>query len=84
MAAKAPLDVAMRVRRMIESGEARSLRESAGLSCELIARKCEVGQTAVFRWERGDRQPRGRNLLAYHRVLVELKELQTSIAGDAA
>lgn len=56
----------------INSGRARELRESAGLTQGEVARDCEVTQVAVLRWERGERRPRGRNALAYHRVLARL------------
>lgn len=65
---------AMQVREWIETGQARQLREAAGLSQALAAQDCEVTQGAIVRWEKGKRMPRGRNVLAYHRFLFRLVE----------
>lgn len=68
------------VYRWIESGHARELRISSGLSQSELARSCEVTPGAVLRWERNERRPRGRNATAYHRVLSGL----ATIGRDAA
>jgi transcriptional regulator with XRE-family HTH domain len=56
----------------IRSGKARELRELSGLTQGEIARDCEVTHVAVMRWEKGERRPRGRNALAYHKALSSL------------
>ncbi|MFD5508293.1 helix-turn-helix domain-containing protein [Streptomyces sp. NPDC127051] len=65
-------DRVLEVCEWIETGRARSLRESAGLTQREVAQSCEVSQGAVLRWERAERRPRGRNALAYHQVLSKL------------
>jgi len=66
-------DRTLQVRAWITTGEARQLREAAGLSQSVVAQDCEVTQGAVLRWEKNERMPRGRNLVAYHRFLAQLK-----------
>lgn len=58
----------------IVTGQARDLRVAAGLSQALVAQDCEVTASTVHRWEVGDRLPRGRNIVAYHRFLARLVE----------
>lgn len=62
---------------LIDSGRARELREQSGLSQAEVAAACEVTQVAVLRWERGERRPRGRNVRAYHHLLMELEARQS-------
>ena len=48
------------MRRLVATpGAARTIREAAGLSQAEIAAALKVTQTAVSRWERGERVPRG-------------------------
>ncbi len=56
----------------ISSGYARELREANHLSQAEVARDVGVTHVAVMRWEKGERRPRGRNALAYHKVLSVL------------
>lgn len=65
-------DRAIEVRLLIKSGEARQRRIDAGLSLETSARKVGVSTAALFRWERNERHPQGRNLVAYHKFLTRL------------
>lgn len=65
---------AVELRTWIATGQARCLRIAAGLSQAQVAHDCEVSASAVHRWERGNRLPRGRNVLAYHRFLARLVE----------
>lgn len=62
------------LREWITTGHARSLRVAAGLSQALVAHDCEVTASTVHRWERGDRLPSGRNIVAYHSFLARLVE----------
>lgn len=53
----------------------RSIRLSAGLAQQDIADAFQppIHRETVSRWERGERNPRGQNLLAYVAVLNELR-----------
>jgi DNA-binding transcriptional regulator YiaG len=62
-----------RLRALTSSGAARSIRVAAGLSLPEVARVAGVGQSTIFRWERGQRRPRASaSALAYGRLLTEL------------
>ncbi|MGH3263207.1 MAG: helix-turn-helix domain-containing protein [Trebonia sp.] len=65
-------DKALEVCGWIDSGKAREWRVLSGLSLRESADSCEVTSVAVLRWERGERRPRGRNVLAYHKLLASL------------
>lgn len=85
MAITTALDARTQLQRLAENGEARRLRESAGLTMREAARRCgDVDPTAIMHWERGTRIPRGRNLRAYARLLDQLKALETQGGADAA
>lgn len=43
----------------------RALRLAADVPLEAVARHCHVTRQAVSSWERGTREPRGENLVAY-------------------
>jgi transcriptional regulator with XRE-family HTH domain len=45
-------------RRQAGNGNARLIRESAGLSASEVAREIGYSPAAVSRWERGERTPR--------------------------
>lgn len=53
-------------------GAVRAIREAAGLSQVELAAALKVTQTAVSRWERGDRVPRGQAAQDYARLLDRL------------
>lgn len=72
MRSKGLADQAIEVRNLIESGEAAGLRTRNHLSLETGARTIGVSTTTLFRWERGERWPQGRNLVAYHKFLSRL------------
>lgn len=61
---------------MIQTGQAREIRVSAGLSQDAIAEACDVSQGSVMRWESGLNRPRGRHVLVYHGYLRHLAEAQ--------
>jgi len=65
----------VRVRQMVASGQARMIREAAGLSLAELASAVGPGvsPTTVWRWEAGERQPRGDAAIAYGRLLVRLE-----------
>lgn len=62
----------VQLREWITTGQARRLREAAGVSQTVAAVDCEVTPGAILRWETGTRTPQGRNIAAYHRFLTGL------------
>jgi len=62
-------------RTLLASGEARRIREAAGLSLENVAMEIGVSASAVYRWERGDRVPRGRAAGEYAELLLRLRDI---------
>ena len=61
-----------RVRSLAKSGDAHSIRVSAGVSLAELGSSVGVGPTTVYRWENGQRVPRGDLALAYASVLDAL------------
>lgn len=59
----------MEARRACRNGSGAHVRERAGLNQTELASLVGVTPAAVSHWETGDRQPTGRNALAYGRVL---------------
>lgn len=62
-----------RLERMVESGQARHIREQARLSCVQVADRLGVSPGTVTRWELGQRTPRGRLAGRYVRLLDEME-----------
>lgn len=62
-----------KARRLSQSGEARNLREAAGLSIREVAGAIGGSPSAVWRWENGQRQPRGQAAAAWARLLEDLR-----------
>lgn len=60
-------------RRCVRTGEAQKLREAAGLSRSDIARTLDVDASAVGRWERHEREPRGGVARRYGQLLRQLE-----------
>lgn len=61
------------MRRLVAApGAAKAVREAAGLSQVELASALKVTQTAVSRWERGERIPRGQAAQDYARLLDRL------------
>jgi DNA-binding transcriptional regulator YiaG len=61
-----------KLRRLVETGVARAIREDAELSLAEMAAPVQVHRTTILRWERGERRPRGAAAIRYLRVLEEL------------
>jgi transcriptional regulator with XRE-family HTH domain len=61
-------------REAARSGRGRRIRELAGVSQEALGDACGVGASAVCRWERGLRSPRGRAAIAYAQTLRVLSK----------
>lgn len=48
-----------RARRLAATGAARSIRQAASLSLPELAAEIGIGVSTLWRWEAGQRQPRG-------------------------
>jgi DNA-binding transcriptional regulator YiaG len=66
------LELLTRVRELAASGEARRLRKAARLSQPEVAAACGTTPSAVSRWERGRRTPRGAAARRYAAIIVGL------------
>jgi transcriptional regulator with XRE-family HTH domain len=58
---------------LVASGEARSIRLRAHLSLRAVADALDLSQSAVVRYELGDRIPRGRTLVRYVRLMEQIE-----------
>lgn len=65
-------DRAIEVCELTSTGKGQRRRIAAGLSLETAGRSIGVSAASVFRWERQERKPQGRNLVAYHKFLTRL------------
>lgn len=63
------------VRRLVTTGEARRIREAAHIRAAEIARDIGTSQSAVARWEAGERMPTGPAAVRYLRILQNLQAL---------
>jgi DNA-binding transcriptional regulator YiaG len=63
-----------RLRRLVTSGAARAIRESAGLSLTEAGAGAKVNRVTIHRWERGQRRPHGEPALRYLALLEELSK----------
>jgi transcriptional regulator with XRE-family HTH domain len=70
------LEAILTIRRLQDSGQARRIREQAGVSVALLARSIGVQEATVWRWETGRSRPREDAAL---RWLAALERM----AGDA-
>jgi transcriptional regulator with XRE-family HTH domain len=66
------------VRLWCQSGRAREIREASGLTLAEIGALAGASPQAVYRWEMGQRTPRGGNAAQYYKVLVRAEELTAS------
>ena len=66
-----------RVRALVDSGAARVVRVSKRLSLSEVALTVGVSKSTVFRWEAGERTPRGEKALRYGRLLEQLMARQS-------
>jgi transcriptional regulator with XRE-family HTH domain len=62
-----------RIRRMQQTGEAKQLREQAGISLRTMARAVGVRASTLIRWEAGQVRPREPTALAWLGVLDQLR-----------
>jgi DNA-binding transcriptional regulator YiaG len=63
-----------RARRLAKSGEARAMRERAGLRQGLVAQSIGMHQSRLNHWEAGRRMPHGPAGVRYGRLLDALAE----------
>jgi DNA-binding transcriptional regulator YiaG len=61
---------AVKLRAWLASGQATQLRRGAGLSRAALARDIGVAESALLRWENGERRPTGLYAVAYYRSLA--------------
>lgn len=66
------LEILIRGRELAASGEARRLREKAGLSLSEVGAACGATPSAVSRWETGKRRPQGPHARRYAEVVCGL------------
>ncbi|RBY94837.1 hypothetical protein DQ244_06140 [Blastococcus sp. TBT05-19] len=71
-------------RRFIASGEARQLREALRLSLMDVAPTVLADPSAIGRWERGERTPRGPVAVKYVRLLRRLQSQLEATCPPAA
>ncbi len=62
----------VKARRLAASGEGMRLRTDAGLSLRETADAVGVAVSTLWRWERGERAPRGAAALSWARLLEQL------------
>jgi transcriptional regulator with XRE-family HTH domain len=65
----------------VNTGGARQLRIEAGHTLRDVGDSLDVDPACVSRWERGERVPRGRNVVAYDRYLQRLAK---TVAAERA
>lgn len=61
-----------RAKALVRSGAGRTVRQAAGLSLAEVGTALGVDPSTVYRWETGERHPRGERALAYADVLRRL------------
>jgi transcriptional regulator with XRE-family HTH domain len=62
----------IQARQLAASGEAKAIREQAGLSIREAAGAIDVSPSGLFRWENGERIPRGDAAVRYAKFLEQL------------
>lgn len=66
------------VRLLVRNGEAKTIRQSAGLSLHEAAREIGTHAATIRRWEIGERVPHGELALRYGALLAELAQATRS------
>ena len=67
------LDLA-RAQSLIASGSGRAVRQAARLSLAEMGRAVGVDKSTIYRWETGERHPRGELAVAYADLLRRLMQ----------
>jgi DNA-binding transcriptional regulator YiaG len=75
---KAELDMVVAARRLCETGEAKTIRQAAGLSLAEVARLAQTTGPTVHRWENCARRPHGARAVRYYQALIHLQRLTAS------
>ena len=70
------IDQEIELRGWIMSGKALALRTEARLTRAGVARDLAVAESALWRWEHGQRIPRGAYAVRYYRLLAKLAQSQ--------
>lgn len=68
----------VRMRELVNGGQVRQVRVSAGLSLAEVGREVGVCPSTVFYWERG-RIPRGEAAVRYARLIMQLIALSERV-----
>lgn len=68
----------LELRHWLTTGHALALRTGARLARTSVARDLGVAESAVWRWERGQRTPRGDYAARYYRLLLKLDRAQAT------
>lgn len=63
-----------RLRLLVKSGTASTIRLAAGVSMREAADAAGVSVSSIWRWEHGERVPHGQAALRYARLLNDLLE----------
>jgi transcriptional regulator with XRE-family HTH domain len=71
----------MELRSWLATGRALALRKDAGLARSSVARDLAVAESALWRWEHGQRIPRGTHAASYYRLLAKLDRAQAEQAA---
>ena len=67
-----------KTRTRVADGSAKALRQRYGLSLTEIAEGLSISPTTVWRYERGDRVPRGDVAVRYGQLLSDLAALEVT------
>jgi transcriptional regulator with XRE-family HTH domain len=59
-------------RRLAASGDGKAIREASGLSLHEVAAAIPLSVSGLFRWENGERVPRGERAVAWAELLEQL------------
>lgn len=70
----APLDSIIFARECLANGQARKIRETAGLSRQALAQELGVSLGALIKWERGTATPADTNAERYGALLHRLQQ----------
>jgi transcriptional regulator with XRE-family HTH domain len=73
----AELQLIIEGRETARSGRGARVRRIAGITQAELGEALGVTSTTISRWERGERQPRGRHAIAYLRAVREITEFQS-------
>ncbi len=65
-----------KVRRLASTGEAKALRLGAELSLREVAAAVGISHSNLWRWEAGQRSPRGQAALAWGLLLAQLGSIE--------